>query len=179
MTETSRAIFLSYASQDTIVAGRIGDALRDAGREVWFDQSELRGGDAWDQLIRRRIRECALFVAVVSAHTQTRLEGYFRLEWRLAVERTHLMADGKAFLLPIVIDAIDERQAARASCDTTTLSWQKDTYLAIVYDKLGRRADAQATLAQMQKAYGELAMVDPLRNEPRFKAVLAALKFPD
>jgi TolB-like protein len=111
MTEAARAIFLSYASQDAAVAGRIGDALREAGLEVWFDQSELRGGDAWDQLIRRRIRECALFVPVISANTQTRLEGYFRLEWKLAVERTHLMADGRAFLVPIVIDAIDERQA--------------------------------------------------------------------
>jgi TolB-like protein/tetratricopeptide (TPR) repeat protein len=111
MTEAARAIFLSYASQDAGVAARIGDALREAGLEVWFDQSELRGGDAWDQLIRRRIRECALFVPVISGHTQTRLEGYFRLEWKLAVERTHLMADGKAFLVPVVIDAIEERQA--------------------------------------------------------------------
>src|ERR1700733_1575375 len=111
MTEAPRAIFLSYASQDAGVAGRIGDALRAAGLGVWFDQSELRGGDAWDQLIRRRIRECALFVPIISAHTQTRLEGYFRLEWKLAVERTHLMADGRAFLVPVVIDAIDERQA--------------------------------------------------------------------
>jgi hypothetical protein len=104
-------IFLSYASQDAEAAARIGDALREAGLEVWFDHSELRGGDAWDQLIRRRIRECALFVPVISAHTQTRLEGYFRLEWKLAVERTHLMADGVAFLVPVAIDAIDERQA--------------------------------------------------------------------
>jgi TolB-like protein/tetratricopeptide (TPR) repeat protein len=111
MTQAANAIFLSYASQDAAVAGRIGDALRAAGLEVWFDQSELRGGDAWDQLIRRRIRECALFVPIISAHTQTRLEGYFRLEWKLAVERTHLMADGKTFLVPVVIDAIEERQA--------------------------------------------------------------------
>ena len=90
---------------------RIGEALRAAGLEVWFDQSELRGGDAWDQLIRRRIRECRLFVPIISAHTQTRLEGYFRLEWRLAVERSHLMADGKAFLVPVAIDSVDERQA--------------------------------------------------------------------
>src|SRR5271154_2202414 len=110
-TESNKAIFLSYAKEDGEAAGRIGEALRAAGLEVWFDQSELRGGDAWDQLIRRRIRECTLFVPIISAHTQTRLEGYFRLEWRLAVERTHLMADGKAFLVPVVIDAIDERQA--------------------------------------------------------------------
>ena len=111
MTESLKSIFLSYASQDALAAGRIGEALRAAGLEVWFDQSELRGGDAWDQLIRRRIRECRLFVPIISAHTQTRLEGYFRLEWRLAVERSHLMADGKAFIVPAAIDSIDERAA--------------------------------------------------------------------
>jgi TolB-like protein/Flp pilus assembly protein TadD len=111
MTESLKSIFLSYASQDALAAGRIGEALRAAGLEVWFDQSELRGGDAWDQLIRRRIRECRLFVPIISAHTQARLEGYFRLEWRLAVERSHLMADGRAFIVPAAIDSVDERAA--------------------------------------------------------------------
>ena len=49
-------VFLSYAPQDAEAARRICDALRAAGIEVWFDQSELRGGDAWDQSIRKQIR---------------------------------------------------------------------------------------------------------------------------
>ena len=48
MTESSKAVFLSYASQDAEAAKRICDGLRAAGIEVWFDQSELRGGDAWN-----------------------------------------------------------------------------------------------------------------------------------
>jgi len=40
---------------------------------VWFDQSELRGGDAWDQSIRKQIRDCRLFVPIISAHTEARL----------------------------------------------------------------------------------------------------------
>jgi hypothetical protein len=48
MTEPKRAVFLSYASDDADAALRICTALRDAGVEVWFDQSELHGGDAWD-----------------------------------------------------------------------------------------------------------------------------------
>ena len=47
MTGISRAVFLSYASQDAEAARRICDALRAGGIEAWFDQSELRGGDAW------------------------------------------------------------------------------------------------------------------------------------
>jgi len=98
------AVFLSYASQDAEAAARVCNALRAAGIEVWFDQSELRGGDAWDQSIRKQIKTCALFVPVVSQHTHQRAEGYFRLEWKLAVDRCYLMSADKPFLVPVVID---------------------------------------------------------------------------
>ena len=112
MTDPTKAIFLSYASQDEEAARRICDALRGAGIEVWFDQRELRGGDAWDQRIRREIRDCALFVPIISANTQARLEGYFRREWKLAIARTFDMAEEKAFLLPVVIDDTSPLQAS-------------------------------------------------------------------
>ena len=102
--EPSGPVFLSYASQDSEAAQSICAALRGAGIEVWFDQSELRGGEAWDQSIRRQIKNCALFVPVISRHTHERAEGYFRLEWKLAIDRSHLIMANKAFLLPIVID---------------------------------------------------------------------------
>jgi TolB-like protein len=102
-TQTA-AVFLSYASQDAEAAKRICEALRGAGIEVWFDQSELRGGDAWDQSIRRQIKNCALFLPVISRTTHDRREGYFRLEWKLAIDRNHLMDANMAFLLPVAID---------------------------------------------------------------------------
>jgi hypothetical protein len=113
VTEPSRAVFLSYASQDAEAAQRICEALRAAGIEVWFDQSELRGGDAWDRQIRKQIHDCALFIPVISAHAQARLEGYFRREWKLAADRTHDMAEERAFLVPVVIDDTAERRACR------------------------------------------------------------------
>ena len=79
MSDSSKAVFLSYASQDAEAARRICEALRAAGVEVWFDQSELRGGDAWDAKIRRQIKECALFVPVISAATQARLPTWIGL----------------------------------------------------------------------------------------------------
>ena len=98
------AIFISYASQDASAGARIAGGLRAADIEVWFDQSELRGGDAWDQSIRKQIKTCALFLPIISRNTHDRDEGYFRLEWKLAVDRCHLMAADKTFLLPVVID---------------------------------------------------------------------------
>src|SRR5450432_1653595 len=103
MPEASSAVFLSHASEDGEAAQRICNALRAAGIEVWFDQNELRGGDAWDQSIRKQIKACALFIAVISRNTHSRAEGYFRLEWKLAVDRSHSMLANKAFLLPVVV----------------------------------------------------------------------------
>src|SRR5277367_2049484 len=111
MTEPQGAVFLSYASQDSEVARRICEALRAAGIEVWFDQSELRGGDAWDKSIRRQIKECALFVPIISPSTQSRAEGYFRLEWKLAVDRSHLLADDHPFFFPVVIGDVGDAAA--------------------------------------------------------------------
>ncbi len=104
MSGISHAVFLSYASQDAEAAQKICEALRAAGIEVWFDQSELRSGEAWDRQIRRQIHDCALFIPVISANAHARVEGYFRLEWKLAVDRSHLMAPDQTFLLPVVID---------------------------------------------------------------------------
>lgn len=108
---SQRSVFLSYASQDAEVAARIAAALSEAGVDVWFDLHALVGGDAWDNKIRKQVLECALFIPVISAHTDARDEGYFRIEWNLAAQRTLGMAGAKTFLLPVVVDATRDANA--------------------------------------------------------------------
>jgi TolB-like protein/Flp pilus assembly protein TadD len=105
------AVFLSYASEDFAAAERIATALRTAGIEVWFDKSELRGGDAWDHKIRRQIRDCVLFVPIISGNTEARPEGYFRLEWDLADQRSHMIVRDRAFIVPVCLDGTPESDA--------------------------------------------------------------------
>ena len=105
------AVFLSYASQDAEAAQKICEALRAAGIEVFLDQSELRGGDVWDERIRREIHDCTLFIPVISANTASRHEGYFRLEWDLADQRSHMMARSRVFVVPVCLDATTEAAA--------------------------------------------------------------------
>ena len=108
--------------------------------------------------------------------------------------------------------------SARASCETTPDYWESQQCLAVIYDKLGRHADAEAELAKMKAAFGDTAayqyatiyaqwgnraqalewldtalrlrdpgleflktepLLDPLRKEPRFQAVMRELKFPE
>src|SRR5579871_4115363 len=115
-------VFLSYATEDRPAARSIREALQGLGVEVWYDESALDGGDAWDQKIRRQIRACDFFMPVISAQTAARPEGYFRREWRLAVERTLDMADDHLFLLPVAIDDISEG-AARVPDRFVSVQW--------------------------------------------------------
>jgi TolB-like protein/Tfp pilus assembly protein PilF len=161
MSDTTKAVFLSYASQDAEAARRICEALRASGVEVWFDQNELVGGDAWDQKIRRQIKECALFVPIISANTQARREGYFRLEWRLADQRTHLMAKGLPFLLPVVIDETRDSDA-HVPDSFTEVQWTRlpggETNAAFgervtaLLDGSRSRLDAPATVREPTRA---------------------------
>ncbi len=119
------AVFLSYASQDAEAAKRICAALRTAGVEVWFDtDGGLEHGDEWDRKIRRQIKECVLFLPIISANTQAREEGYFRLEWDLAAERARTIASGVAFILPVVIDDTKE-PAALVPDRFRTVQWTR------------------------------------------------------
>ena len=52
-----------------------------------------------------------MFLPIISANTQARHEGYFRLEWALAAERAKLIADSIPFILPATIDPISETVA--------------------------------------------------------------------
>jgi TolB-like protein/Tfp pilus assembly protein PilF len=125
MSETSKAVFLSYASQDAEAAKRIADALRAAGVEVWFDaEGGLEHGDEWDAKIRRQIKECVLFIPIISENTQAREEGYFRLEWDLAAERARTIASGVAFILPVLIDGTRE-PGALVPDRFRTVQWTK------------------------------------------------------
>jgi hypothetical protein len=91
----------------------------------------LRGGDAWDAAIRRRVRECALFMPLISANTEARSEGYFRREWNLAVHRMMDMAADLAFLMPVVIDSTPNASArwksrSGSTCPATTIpTWPR------------------------------------------------------
>jgi tetratricopeptide (TPR) repeat protein len=113
---------------------------------------------------------------------------------------------------------LGDLERARASCETKPDDWGSQQCLAVIYDKLGRHADAEAELAKLKAAMGDNSayqyvaiyaqrgdrakaldwldtalrlrdpglellksdpLMDPLRKEPRFLAVMRELKFPD
>jgi hypothetical protein len=105
------AVFLSYASQDAQAAQKICDALRAAGIEAWFDQSELRGAmRGTGAYVTRSViarSSCQSF----PRGRRREQRATFRLEWHLAEQRTHLIGRQRAFLVPVCIDDTEERDA--------------------------------------------------------------------
>jgi len=179
MNEPTKAIFLSYASQDADAAQRICDSLRAAGHEVWFDKSDLRGGDAWDAAIRKQVKECALFMPLISSNTDARSEGYFRREWNLAVNRMLDMAEDQSFLLPVVIDDTSEmtarvpdrfreRQWTRLAGGLASSEFAKGVMHLLECD----RANAPTAVA----AAKPIAAVDPGRAEEGFWVAVLPFK---
>jgi hypothetical protein len=170
------AVFISYASQDAEEAQRICAALRSAGIEVWFDQSELRGGDVWDQKIRREIHECALFIPIVSQQTQERLEGYFRREWKLAIDRTHDMAEQMPFLVPVVIDGTRDQEAfvpdAFRAVQWTRLPGGETP--PIFVERIKRLLSAERSLLSARSGAAP-GYREPARTSRRLKPVLLAV----
>ena len=103
------AVFISYAREDLAAVQKLKAAFDAAGVKTWFDMERLEGGDDFDHKIQKNIARCAFFIPVISSATERRLEAYFRREWSYALDRTRNMADDALFILPITIDAVDER----------------------------------------------------------------------
>ncbi len=80
-----------------------------------------------------------MFVPLISASTEARGEGYFRLEWKLAVDRSHLMADDAPFLFPVVIDGTSEA-TARVPEKFRDVQWTRLTLKATPESLAGRVA---------------------------------------
>ena len=106
-------IFVSYSSGDRAAARALVEALRAIGGDVvWFDRHDLTAGADWRGAIVGAIRRCSLFLPLVSAGTEARPEGFFRLEWDEACDRDRTI-QGRPFLIPVVIDPDYAGDAAR------------------------------------------------------------------
>lgn len=127
MATTVPFVFICYAREDGREAKRLRDDLTAAGINAWLDQSELRGGDAWERMIEEKISSCQLFIPVISKNTKARDEGYFRYEWHLAIQRSLRMAHDRQFLTPVTIDETSAHISARVPSELLTPQWTRLT----------------------------------------------------
>lgn len=106
------AVFLSYASEDRALAERIQQALDQHGIDCWFDRQQLKAGDDWEDKIIRNVNACSLFVPILSRHTLTQQDRFFRHEWAEAFKRSTGFPPNAKFLIPLAIDGIQPKDPA-------------------------------------------------------------------
>lgn len=56
--ETKQRVFISYSRKDINFARRLAGDLEKAGFDVWWDISDLKGGDDWVRIIPAMIKQC-------------------------------------------------------------------------------------------------------------------------
>jgi hypothetical protein len=101
----TNGIFISYAREDLAAVHELTAGLQAAGLPFWFDYESLQPGDSFGTEIEQYIsRSCCCFVAIISRNTERRHEGFFRREWKSALERDRGIHSARKFIIPVVVD---------------------------------------------------------------------------
>lgn len=96
-------IFLSYSSEQRQLAERIDEVLESEGHIVFFDRDSLAVGETYDKRIRTAIRECQLFIFLVSPESVQ--HGSYALTELKLLEL--LDASDRPALLPVLVAPLD------------------------------------------------------------------------
>jgi len=90
--------FISYSRTDLDFVKKLAFDLQDAGYDVWYDLTDLEGGDRWSVEISNAIKACDAFIIVVSPRSMDS-------NW---VEKEFLYASNrKKRIVPILFEACD------------------------------------------------------------------------
>jgi len=92
-------VFLSYASEDRLIADAIAVGLRQDGHEVFFDRDSLPPAEGYHAAIRQAIDRSGLFVFLVSPES-LEASSYATTELGLARKRWH---DPSGHVLPVIV----------------------------------------------------------------------------
>ncbi len=103
MKSEEEAIFLSYAREDEGIATKLYHDLSGAGLSIWFDKVSLRPGQRWKQEIKRAIRQCRYFIALLSSNSVSK-KGYIQKELYEALELLDEYPESETFIIPVRIE---------------------------------------------------------------------------
>ena len=78
-------IFISYSRRNLGFVRRLAGDLKDAGYDVWWDISDLRGGDDWVRIVPEAIDASEFFLVVLSP--QSAVSEWVRREYTQALHR--------------------------------------------------------------------------------------------
>jgi hypothetical protein len=96
-------VFIAYVTEDAIPAGRLYDALADAGFSPWMDVRKLLPGQNWPRAIESAIESSDFFVACFSRNSVDK-KGGFQSEVRYGLDCERRMPLDEIYLAPVRLD---------------------------------------------------------------------------
>jgi hypothetical protein len=108
------SVFISFRNDDREVAREIAKRFRDAGIDVWFDETDLEPGDHYKAKIANHIFKCFAFVPLISENSLRNdpKPWFYRFEWKKAIEAAEFRFNAGKFILPLVIDGTTPKDEA-------------------------------------------------------------------
>ncbi len=103
-SQTSGAIFLSYAGADLACAQRLRDRLDLAGVDVIMDCDDASVDTVDERDLRRQLIESSAFVPLISTRALSSQRRFFLPEWIETLEEARTIAPSSRFVFPVVID---------------------------------------------------------------------------
>ena len=103
--------FISYAREDLTVATKLYEDLRALGAEPWLDKKKLVGGQNWQVAIRKAIRECSHFIALLSSNSLSK-RGFVQKELRDAISILEEFPPDDIFVIPVRLEDVEPIQEA-------------------------------------------------------------------
>ena len=96
-------IFISYARENIDVAQNIFSDLKNAGFDPWLDKNALLPGQNWKIEIKKAIKDCSQFLALLSSKSLSK-RGYVQKELKVAFEVLDKIPDSDIFVIPARLD---------------------------------------------------------------------------
>ena len=100
MPKEYRHVFLSYSHENQEEVRQLREDLLNAGENVWWDQ-DIRGGQDWQQEIRKAMRDSYAVIVCFSKETEARTESGIYPELLEAIGTYRNYAAGEVFLIPV------------------------------------------------------------------------------
>ena len=91
-------VFISYSRRDMRFVEKLAKDLEGKGYDVWFDLTDIEGGERWAQEIQKGIQGSDYFIIAVSPHS-------IQSEW---VEKEFIYASSRKLpIIPVLLETCD------------------------------------------------------------------------
>ncbi len=96
-------VFISYTRKDIDTARRLYNDLKKEGVSPWMDKEEIIVGQEWEFEVKRAIKECSYFLALLSNNSVSK-KGFVQKELKIALKLYDERPTSEIFILPAIID---------------------------------------------------------------------------